>query len=146
MGDITIYDAATGQVTTRAMTTQEQSDNDDIQAALAAETALGNIITPTFSTNAYTLAGIENGRMVMLDNSTTDGTVYVPVDSTYDFPIGAQINLVQKGVGQMTITASNTSATTINYTPGNKLRTQWSTATLMKIAANQWMLMGDLEL
>lgn len=146
MGNITIYDAATGQTTTRAMTTQEQSDSDAIQAALAAETAIGNIITPTFSNNSSTLTGIEDGKMIMLNNSNSSGTLYVPTDSEYSFPTGSQINLIQTGDGQITITASNTSATTINYTPGNKLRAQYSAATLLKTGTNQWLLMGDLSL
>lgn len=104
------------------------------------------ILTPTFASNAYTLVIGDDGDLLMLDNGATDGTVYVPTDATYNFTIGTQINLVQKGTGQITIQATTPGTTTINYTPGNKLRTQWSGATLIKTAANEWLLMGDLEL
>lgn len=104
-----------------------------------------NIITPTFSTNAYTLTGSEDGALLMLDNSSTAGTLNIPTDATYNFTIGTQITAVQKGTGQITIAASNSGTTTVNSTPGLKFRTQWSSATLLKTAANTWLVMGDME-
>jgi hypothetical protein len=108
---------------------------------------IGNIsiLTPSFSTNAYTLSGTESGALVMLNNSSTAGTLYIPTDETYNFSTGSQITLVQKGSGQITIAASNSGTTTINATPGLKFRTQWSSATLIKTAANTWLVMGDME-
>ena len=82
----------------------------------------------------------------MLDNSTTAATLYVGTDATCNFAIGTQITIVQKGAiaGQITVTATTPATTTINATPGKKLRAQWSSATLVKTAANTWLLMGDL--
>ena len=37
------------------------------------------------------------------------------------------------------------SGITILGTPGLKLRAQWSGATLVKLAANTWVVMGDLK-
>ena len=113
-------------------------------------TTTGNIIshisisTPTFTTNNYTALSSDDGKLLMLDNSTTAGTLLIPTDATYDFTIGTQINVIQKGTGLITIEAVTPSTTTINSTPGNKLRAQWSSATVIKTGANVWLLMGDL--
>jgi hypothetical protein len=103
-------------------------------------------VTPSFTSNVYTLNGTEDGNLVLLNNSSTDGTLYVPTDATYNFLKGTQITLVQSGTGQITIAAADSNTTTINYTPGNKLRAQWSGATLIKTTNNTWILMGDLSL
>jgi hypothetical protein len=68
----------------------------------------------------------------------------IPVDASADFPIGTQISVLQTGAGQVTIQAVDGLTTTINGTPGLKLRTQWSAATLIKRAANVWVVTGDL--
>lgn len=104
------------------------------------------ILTPTFSTNAYTLNGTEDGCLLMLDNSSTAGTLVIPTDATYNFAVGTQITLIQKGSGQITVQAANSGTTTLSYTPGNKLRAQWSSAMLVKVSSNVWVLMGDLSL
>jgi plastocyanin len=112
----------------------------------------GNIIshvdisTPTFTSNAYYLVEADDGKLLMLDNSTTAATLYVGTDATCNFPIGTQITIIQKGAiaGQITIAATTPGTTTLNSTPGKKLRAQWSSATLIKTAANTWLIMGDL--
>jgi hypothetical protein len=105
-----------------------------------------DISTPTFTSNSYTIVAADNGKILLLDNSTTAGTIKVPTDATYNFSIGTQITIVQKGAitGQITVDAVTPLTTTVNATPGKKLRAQWSSATLVKIAANSWLLMGDL--
>ena len=103
-----------------------------------------DILTPSFIQNEYTLSSIDDGKLIVSDNGSA-ATIYVPTDSAHNFSIGTQINIIQGGAGQITISATSPTATTINYTPGNKLRTQWSSATLVKISANNWVLMGDLS-
>jgi hypothetical protein len=68
--------------------------------------------------------------------------VTVPLNATHAFPTGTQINILQTGVGQVTVVAA--SGVTINANPGLKLRSQWSFATLIKRAENTWVLVGDL--
>ena len=53
------------------------------------------------------------------------------------------ISILQTGSGQTTVVA--TGGVTINSTPGLKLRTQWSSATLIKRATDTWVLVGDLS-
>jgi hypothetical protein len=89
---------------------------------------------------SYTLVLSDAGKMVEISNSSANNLT-VPADSTADFPIGTQISILQTGTGQTTVT--NAVGVTINGTPGLKLRTQWSIATLIKRAANSWVLLGD---
>jgi hypothetical protein len=68
----------------------------------------------------------------------------VPEDATVNFRVGTQIVIVQTGTGQTTLNPASGSVT-INATPGLKLRTRWSSATLIKRAANSWYAVGDLS-
>ena len=48
--------------------------------------------------------------------------------------------------GQVTVVgASSPNPVTINGTPGLKLRTQWSSATLIQTSTDNWLLVGDLS-
>jgi hypothetical protein len=49
---------------------------------------------------------------------------------------------LQTGSSQVTVAGIGT--TVINATPGLKLRTRWSSATLIKRTLNVWVLLGDL--
>ena len=57
-------------------------------------------------------------------------------------PLGTVIVVVQTGTGQTTIVPATD--VTINATPGLKLRTRWSVATLTKRGTNLWLAAGDL--
>jgi hypothetical protein len=103
-----------------------------------------DILTPTFVTNSYTLQIGDDGDLLMLNNSTTAGNLLIPTDASVNFPVGTQINIVQQGTGLITVLAVTPGTTTINATPGTKLRAQWSSAAIVKTAANTWLLMGDL--
>jgi hypothetical protein len=92
----------------------------------------------------YTLTALtERDNMIEL-NSSSPITISVPTDATLNFPIGTTIDLLRVGTGTVTVAAVTSGTTTINATPGFKLRAQWSSATLMKRAANTWVLLGDL--
>ena len=95
-------------------------------------------------TNAYTVGLSDNGQLTTLDNAAAIG-VTVPLNATTAFPIGAQLHFVQIGDGTVTFIPA-TNAVIIGSTPGLKLRTKWSMATLTKIATNTWVLVGDLKI
>jgi hypothetical protein len=101
------------------------------------------ILTPTFTTNAYTLVLGDQGDILLASNGATAGTVNVPLNSTVAFPTGTQITVVQTGAGQ--ISFAGISGVTVNATPGLKLRAQYSAATLIKTDTNSWLLIGDLS-
>lgn len=102
-----------------------------------------SIVDPLFTFNqqssSYTLQLIDGYKMIEMSGG---GSLTVPPQSSANFPIGTAIDIVQTGTSQVTIVAG--SGVTVNATPGLKLRTQWSSATLVKRAADTWLLMGDL--
>jgi hypothetical protein len=92
---------------------------------------------------SYTAQLSDAGNLIeILSGSATNFTI--PTDATANFPIGTQISILQTGTGQVTIAAVTPGTTTVNATPGFKLRSQWSAATIIKRAANVWVATGDL--
>lgn len=91
-------------------------------------------------TGAYTLANGDQGKLIELNGTFT---VTVPLDSTYNFDVGTQINILNIGSG--TITTAGAGGVTLNGNPGLKLNGQWSGATFVKRAANTWVIIGDLS-
>jgi hypothetical protein len=113
----------------------------------AVEFSSSNLIisTPSFTTNAYTAVLTDKDKWLELSNGATAGTFQIPTDATTNFPIGTQLNILQTGSGQITIAAVTPGTTTVNGTPGLKLRSQWSAVTIIKRAANTWVAVGDLS-
>ena len=102
----------------------------------------GLVRTNARSGATYTLTLADVGALLEL-NHTSAITATVPTDATLFFPIGTQIDVLQTGAGQVTFAPA--SGVTVNTAIGLKLRTQWSSATLIKRAANTWVLVGDLS-
>jgi hypothetical protein len=92
-------------------------------------------------TSAYLVASGDQNDLIQLNGTFT---VSIPTDATFNFDIGTQISLLNIGTGVITIAATTPGTTTVNATPGLKLRAQWSSATLIKRAANTWVVVGDL--
>jgi hypothetical protein len=92
-------------------------------------------------TSSYTLALSDNTNLVEMDSSSAN-TITVPSDSAVAFPVGASVDIFQRGTGQTTLVAG--SGVTLLYTPGLKLRARYSAATAIKRSANTWIVTGDL--
>lgn len=90
---------------------------------------------------SYTLVLADSGKMVEMNNASAN-TLTIPPNSSIAFPVGTTITVLQTGAGQCTLTAG--AGVTINYTPGLKLRAQWSSATIIKRATDTWVALGDL--
>ena len=99
--------------------------------------------TPIVSkTESYTLSALsERDSLIEMSNASAT-TLTVPLNADVAFPIGTSLDILQTGAGQVTIAAAV--GVTINATPGLKLRTQWSSATLFKRDTNTWVAYGDL--
>lgn len=97
-----------------------------------------------YKTASYTLDSLDLRDQVIEVGSSSAATVTIPLDSTIDYPVGTSIDIIQTGSGQVTI--DKAVGVTLNGTPGFKLRTQWSSATILKRAANTWIIFGDLAL
>jgi hypothetical protein len=91
----------------------------------------------------YTFVATDAGYLVTLTNAAAIALT-VPLNSSVPFAIGTQITITQGGVG--TVTVAGAVGVTVNSADGDlKLRTQWSSATIIKIATNSWILIGDIK-
>ena len=102
----------------------------------------------TAKTAAYTfVAGDEYNLFSM--NAATSVQFNIPTDATYNFAVGTEFNVFWiTGVGQPTIGAVTPGTTTVISTGATsatpKLRVANSGATIKKLAANSWIVFGDL--
>ena len=104
--------------------------------------APANVVINT-QTDSYTLVLADANVSLVEMNKATANNLTIPPNSSVAFPTGAQILLVQYGAGQTTIVAG--SGVTIRSKDGNlKLTGQYSGATLIQRAENEWHLFGDL--
>ena len=124
-----------GQVLTAAQMTA-------LQAAAYQES------TYTAKTAAYTFASGDEGQLFSMNNA---GSVQfnIPTDATYNFSVGTEFNVFWiTGAGQPTIGATTPGTTTVISTGATsatpKLRVANSGATIKKLAANSWIVFGDL--
>ena len=102
----------------------------------------------TAKTDNYTIvSGDQNSLFTM--NAATAKTFSIPTDATFNFAIGTQIHFAWiTGAGQPSIAAVSSGTTTILSTGATstapKLRVVNSGATAIKLAANSWLVVGDL--
>jgi hypothetical protein len=101
-----------------------------------------NIRQPTITNNAYTLSLLDENSLVMMDNLSIPNTLTIPNNNSVAFVVGTQITVLQKNTGQTTIAGA--SGVTVRFTPSNRLRAIWSSASLIKIGTNEWVVVGDL--
>jgi limonene-1,2-epoxide hydrolase len=94
-------------------------------------------------TGSYTLSALTERDSLIEVSSGSATTITIPADSAVNYPIGTSIDVLQTSTGQVTIAGAG--GVTVNATPGLKLRTQWSSVSLFKRAANTWVAMGDLS-
>jgi hypothetical protein len=93
-------------------------------------------------TSAYTTVLGDRDKLVEV-SSATGVTLTIPANASVAYPVGTSIDILQTGAGQVTIAGAG--GVTVNATPGLKLRTQWSSATIFKRAENTWVVFGDLS-
>ena len=93
-------------------------------------------------TDSYTLSALTERDSLIEVAKGSAATITIPLNSAVAFPVGTSIDILQTSTGQVTIAGD--AGVTVNSTPGLKLRTQWSTATLFKRAENTWVVYGDL--
>lgn len=93
-------------------------------------------------TASYTLSALTERDSLIEVASSSATTLTIPTDANLALPIGTSIDVLQTSTGQVTIAGA--AGVTVNATPGLKLRTTWSSATLFKRAANTWVVYGDL--
>ena len=111
-----------------------------IQTQLDSKTS--KLITTNRQTASYTLVIGDADKLVEM-NVASANNLTVPPNSSVAFSTGIQILLAQYGAGQTTVVAG--SGVTIRSNGAKlKLNAQYSGATLIKIASDEWYLFGDL--
>lgn len=127
----------------------KQIQTTDVSGLSTVINGLANTYSPlniTISTSTAVQRVLSEGdtaTMIQMNNASGN-TLQIPLDGAngYTFPVGAQVVVVQAGAGQTNVTGA--SGVTVRATPGLKLRAQWSAATLVKTAANTWIVFGDV--
>jgi len=133
---VSIDTAVTADLTTAQTLTNKTLTAPVINLALNAQTG-----------TTYTFALTDNGKLVTASNAAAQ-TYSIPTNATTAFPIGTQINLIQIGAGQVTVSAATPGTTTISSnaaTPaGPKCRNQFAALTCIKVATDVWYVIGDI--
>ena len=119
-------------------------DNAVTQAKLA-DRVIGSAEYDNMTLNAqtgttYTLVLTDAHKLVTLSNASAI-TLTVPTNSSVAFEIGDQVNLLQLGAGQVTVSGSG--VTFRSEGSKLKLKGQYAMATLVKIGTDEWVLLGN---
>ena len=106
-------------------------------------------LTYTAKTAAYTAVSGDEGGIFSMNNASSI-QFNIPTDATFNFAVGTQFNVFWlTGAGQPTIGAVTPATTTVISTGATsatpKLRVANSMATCLKIAANSWIVIGDIS-
>jgi hypothetical protein len=100
------------------------------------------LVTANRQTASYTLVLGDADKLVEM-NVGSANNLTIPLNSSVAFATGTQILLAQYGAGQTTLVP--TSGVTIRSNGAKlKLNAQYSGATLIKIATDEWYLFGDI--
>lgn len=95
------------------------------------------------SSSNYTIQLSDLGKLVEVNNATAC-TLTVPTNASVAFSVGDRIDILQIGVGQVTLTPVSGTVTINGYDGGLLLNGQWAAATLIKRATNSWVAVGNL--
>jgi len=159
----TIPSSKTLVVTTDKISVLAATTSAELAGVISDETGSGALVfgtTPTISspkisstytakTAAYTFASGDEGQLFSMNNAASV-QFNIPTDATFNFAVGTEINVFWiTGAGQPTIGAVTPGTTTVISTGGTsatpKLRVANSGATCKKLAANSWIVFGDIS-
>jgi hypothetical protein len=131
---------------TADLTTSQTLTNKTLTAPVISSPKISS--TYTTKTDNYTFASGDEGNIFSMNNAVTK-QFSIPTDATFNFAVGTEINVFWiTGAGQPTIGAVTPGTTTVISTGATsatpKLRIANSGATCKKLAANSWIIFGDL--
>ena len=111
--------------------------------------ALSRSSSYTAKTDNYTIASGDEFNLFSM-NAATDKEFRIPTDATFNFAVGTEVNFFWiTGVGQPKIVAVTPGTTAVistgAATASPKLRVANSAATCIKLAANSWLVVGDIS-
>ena len=94
-------------------------------------------------TSSYTLALVDAGKMLEVSSSAA-ATLTIPPDSSVNFMIGTNIDVVQYATSSVSI-VTGSGVTLRSSNNWNKINGRYGAASLVKSAANDWYLFGNLS-
>lgn len=95
-------------------------------------------------TDDYTLVVADAGRGVAM-NVADANVVTIPADDQFDVDVGTSILIYQQGAGQTTINPVSGVNLRVRSALTPVLAGQYAVVSLIKRAANEWLVAGDLE-
>ena len=101
----------------------------------------------TAKTVDYTAASGDEYQQLIPMNKATAVAFKIPVDATFNFPIGTVITVLSIGVGAVTISAVTPGTTTIlsaGTVAASPTLAQYKSAACIKTAANAWYIVGAI--
>lgn len=117
------------------------------QVAATADASALNRLLPTYinpqTGTAYTAALTDAQGLVTMNNAAAN-IFSIPTNASVAFPIGSMITVAQIGAGQTSFAAVSPGTTTLRYAPGAKIAAQYSSAVAIKIATDEWLILGAL--
>ena len=136
-GTITV---PTGTLTLATLTGTETLTNKTLTAPIV------NLTLNAQTGTTYTFVLTDNGKLVTASNASAQ-TYTIPPNSSVAYATGAQINVIAIGAGQVSFAAGAgvTIASTGATPTAPKLRVQYSSATLIKVATDTWYVIGDIS-
>ena len=97
----------------------------------------------------YTFVLTDSNNTLVTASNASAQTYSIPTNASVAYPIGAQINIIAIGAGQVTIQAVTSGTTTVLSNGATaaapKLRVQYSSASLLKVATDTWYVIGDIS-
>lgn len=99
-------------------------------------------VPPRTLTDGRALAIDDSGLLIEIDSATAV-TITVPPEATVPFPVGTRVDIIQVSGGQVTVAAGD--GVTVRTAETLLLAGQWAAASLYKRAAEEWVLIGNLE-
>ncbi len=118
--------------------------------SVVVSTANGRVSPSFLNKEIVTITSISNDIVLADENAhiqfdTSSATTYkILNDSSVELPVGAVVSLSRQGIGSVTVVADTGVTIDCAYAT-NTLRTQYSRAYAKKLAANHWLLYGDLN-
>ena len=111
--------------------------------------ALSRSSSYTAKTDNYTIASGDEFNLFSM-NAATAKEFRIPTDATFNFAVGTEVNFFWvTGVGQPKIVAVTPGTTAVISTGATSaspmLRVANSAATCIKLAANSWLVVGDIS-
>jgi hypothetical protein len=94
------------------------------------------------NTGSYTLALTDQGKILPF-NTTSTGTVTIPLNASVAFPTGSFVNFVQAGTGPILITGAS-GVSVQSESSKLKLKGQYAVAGCVKTDTDTWVAFGNL--